>query len=74
MPVDTINAVAGPYYTADQSTADYSRPATAPDTSSTQPPNSGVDSSLKTQNHREQQRVQIYFFDPNLGQYVDVFA
>ncbi len=67
--VDTTN------YSAVQSTADYSRPATAPDTSATQAPNSGQDSSLKTQNQPEQpQKVQVYFFDPNLGQYVNVLA
>ena len=67
--VDTTN------YSAAQSTADYSRPATAPDTSATQAPNSGQDSSLKTENQPQQpQPVQIYFFDPNLGQYVNVLA
>ena len=70
----TPNAVDTTNYTAVQSTADYSRPATAPDTSATQAPNSGQDSSLKTQSQPEQQKVQIYFFDPNLGQYVNVLA
>jgi hypothetical protein len=67
--VDTAN------YSAVQSTADYSRPATAPDTSATQAPNSGENSSLKTQSEPQPpQPQQIYFFDPNLGQYVNVLA
>jgi hypothetical protein len=71
----TANAVDTTNYTAIQATASYSRPATAPDTSSTQPPNSGADSSLKTQAEPQpRQLVQIYFFEPNLGQYVDVLV
>lgn len=71
----TSNAVDSVNYTAVQSTADYSRPATAPDTSATQPPNSGENSSLKTQAEPQQEpTAQVYFFDPNLGQYVNVLA
>lgn len=74
MPVDAAGAAATLTYPPDHAAAAYAHPATAPDTSATQPPNSGTDSSLKTQPHEHHQQVRVYLFDPNLGQYVNILV
>ena len=71
MPVDPIASVA---YSPDQTAAAAARPATAPDTSSTQPPASATQGPQRLQSEPQQQQTQVYFFDANLGQNVNIIV
>ncbi len=74
MPVDAASNANSLAYTPDERAAAYSRPATAPDTSSTQPAQNTRETQPPSQPEPQQQQVQVYFFDPNLGQHVNILV
>lgn len=75
MPVDAVSA--GTFiYSPDQAAGAYTQPASAPDTSSTQPPqsSSGTAQTTPAEPQQQPQQTQVYFFDANLGQYVNILV
>lgn len=72
MPVDSVGATTS--YSPDQTAAAAAKPASAPDTSSTQPPASASQGPQRLNAEPQQQQTPVYFFDGNLGQYVNILV
>lgn len=68
MAVDAVQS----NYSAAQGAGAYTQPASAPDTSATQPPSN--DKTQEAQSSSQPQQTQVYFFDANLGQYVNILV
>lgn len=71
MPVDSVGSFT---YSPDQTAAAAAQPATAPDTSSTQPPEAATQGPQRLKTEPQPQQAQVYFFDANLGQYVNILV
>lgn len=67
----TVNAITPDHA---QAQAAYSQPADKPDTSATKPPQDTTNNAEQPQNAPPPQTTQVYFFEANLGNHVNILV